>query len=169
MVSEIPFRGVMGMIPLCATPTSVVDLSFFSAPSDSVIGKGCVFSGSVPPWVVMRKCMTTGVAVRSRRAPTFSKAFMKFLYFIKPFSIRTAPFSTYMKPAPSLLTFHMVRRVSLSGIATPAGLAAIMHILVILLNFVLGKWLPTTPSKEGVSAGCRPALIRWGTGGLQAV
>jgi len=55
---------------------------------------------------------------------------------MKPFSMWTVPLAAYMKPAPSSLLYHIFSIVVAAGIETPAGLIAIMHMLVIPLYIV---------------------------------
>ena len=92
-------------------------------------GNGWVFEGHVPPCVVMRKCITTPVAVRSTVWATRSSAAVNSSSLMKPFSMTTLPSWAYMNPAPWGFEYHMVSMVSAFGRAMPAGFAAIMHIV----------------------------------------
>lgn len=112
-------RGVMGMTPLCAMPTVVLVWVMRRRARESVSGNGWQFSGQVPPCVVMRKCRTTPVAVRSRLRSSLSRCASRSESFMKPLSMRTLPSCAYMTPAPSGLPAHMVRMVSRDGILRP--------------------------------------------------
>src|SRR5690606_38854603 len=128
--------GLMSIIPLCATASGALLFVICNNGSFFVTGKGCVLLGDVSPCVVILKCSTIGVLTTSIVFSSRFKAALKSFKVMKPFSMWTVPPAAYMKPAPSSLLYHMFSMVVVAGMVMPAGLIAIMHMLVFPLHVV---------------------------------